>query len=161
MIASMATRMKTPSAKTSARSRAVPLTPRAKNNAFSAALAPIDTTPEDFTFIKFLEGRRNTEMIFDPLSDEGLRLQAVYVQNFTQHPMDVLRRIMENIGADPKDRISAAKTLLEYTQRKPTQSLQVAAEGIGLTLPPSALANLSVKDLDALEKLLAKAQGTE
>ena len=68
---------------------------------------------------------------------------------------------MENIGADPKDRISAAKTLLEYSQRKPTQSLAVAAEGIGLKIDPSALANLAIEDLDMLESLLAKAHGTK
>lgn len=122
---------------------------------------PPTIDPEDYTFLQFLEGRRGTELLFDPLSDEGLRLQAVYVQNFSQHPMDILRRIMENVGADPKDRINAAKILLEYSQRKPTQAIQVAAQGLGLKLDANALANLSVDDLDLLEKLLAKAQGAK
>ena len=112
----------------------------------------------DISFLQYLDGQRNSKDFVDPLSDDGLRLQALYVQTFSQHPMDVLRRIMENFAADPKDRISAAKVLLEYSQRKPAQSLAVKAEDLGLKLDISALSGLDSKELDLLEKLLTKAQ---
>jgi len=159
----MVTRSKTPAAKTralSAKASASPLvTPREKNKALIAETAPLDTDAFDISFLQYLDGQRNSKDLIDPLSDDGLRLQALYVQTFSQHPMDVLRRIMENFAADPKDRISAAKTLLEYSQRKPAQSLAVKAEGVGLKLDASALSGLSSKELDTLEKLLNKAQG--
>ena len=120
---------------------------------------PLPDPAFDMQFLSFLDGRRKSGDFIDPLSDDGLRLQALYVQNFSQHPMDVLRRIMENPFADPKDRIASAKTLMEYSQRKPTQQLQVKAEGIGLKVDASALSSLSSGELDTLEKLLSKAQG--
>ena len=73
------------------------------------------------------------------------------------HPMDVMQRIMENPFSDPKDRMTAAKAIMEYSMRKPTQSLDLSAKGAVLTIDPSQLAALTTKELEMLEKLLAKA----
>jgi len=113
-------------------------------------------TEMEMSYLKFIEGKGQRVEIMDPLSDEGLRLQALYVQNFSQHPMDVVRRMMENPFTDPKDRLSAAKLLMEFTQRKPTQNMSIAASGTVVTLDPSTLKALNTKELDALEKILEK-----
>ena len=109
------------------------------------------------SYLRFLEGKGQRVEMLDPLSDEGLRLQALYAQNFSQHPMDVMRRIMENPFSDPKDRMSAAKSIMEYSMRKPTQSLDLGSKSIALSLDPSRLSALSTQELELLEKLLAKA----
>lgn len=114
---------------------------------------------EDASLLRFIEGKGTKIAVVDPLSDEGLRLQALYVQSFSQHPLDVMRRIMENPFSDTKNRMIAAKTIMEYSLRKPTQSLALDAKSIGLNVDASALANLSEKELDVLEKLLKKASG--
>jgi hypothetical protein len=113
------------------------------------------------SMLRWLEARGNSVTQLDPLSDEGLRLQALYVQSFSQHPLDVMRRIMENPFSEPRDRMSAAKSIMEYSLRKPAQQLALDAKGVGLTIDASQLANLSTKDLDLLEKLLSKATGGE
>ena len=71
--------------------------------------------------------------------------------------MDVLRRIMENVYSDPKDRIASAKTLMEYTLRKPTQNLAVDNKTVQLNIDPAMLKALSAEELSALECLLDKA----
>lgn len=114
---------------------------------------------EDASLLRFIEGKGTKIAVVDPLSDEGLRLQALYVQSFSQHPLDVMRRIMENPFSDTKDRMSAAKTIMEYSLRKPTQNLALDAKSIGLSLDASALAGLSDSELTTLEKLLSKAAG--
>lgn len=123
-------------------------------------LPPDDDDELDISFLQFLEAQGAGKMV-DPLSDDGLRLQAQYVRQLSQHPLDVLRRISQNVFAQPKDRIAAAKALLEYSHRKPTQQLQVSADGLGLKLDPAVLSGLSTKELDQLEKLLTKAQGVK
>lgn len=114
---------------------------------------------DDMSMLRWLEARGNSVPGIDPLSDEGLRLQALYVQSFSQHPLDVMRRIMENPFSEPRDRMSAAKAIMEYSLRKPTQQLALDAKGVGLSIDASQLANLSTQDLDMLEKLLSKATG--
>ena len=123
-------------------------------------LPPLSDDDLDPTFLDFLEAQGAGKML-DPLSDEGLKLQAQYIASLSSHPLDILRRISQNIFASPRDRIAAAKVLLEYSLRKPTQELQVNAEGLGLKIDASALSGLSTKELAILEKLLAKAQGGE
>lgn len=117
----------------------------------------IYATEEDMSLLRFIEGKGQRVQLLDPLSDEGLRLQSLYVQQFSMHPIDVLRRIMENPFSDPKDRMSAAKSIMEYTLRKPTQQMAIDAKSVGLSIDASQLSNLSAKDLDLLEKLLQKA----
>ena len=157
-IAGMVTRSKTSAAKTRALSAKAGPSSMGTPKAVAARPTPQSADDFDISFLQYLDGQRNSKDFVDPLSDDGLRLQALYVQTFSQHPMDVLRRIMENFAADPKDRISAAKVLLEYSQRKPAQSLAVKAEDLGLKLDISALSGLDSKELDLLEKLLTKAQ---
>lgn len=116
-------------------------------------------TSMEMSYLQFLDGVGQKVELIDPLSDEGLRLQALYVQNFSQHPMDTVRRIMENPFSDPKDRLSAAKILMEYSMRKPTQAVDVNARGTALVVDASKLSGLSASELETLEKLLEKAQG--
>jgi hypothetical protein len=111
------------------------------------------------SLLRFIEGKGQRVQVLDPLSDEGLRLQALYVQSFSQHPLDVMRRIMENPFTDPKDRMSAAKTIMEYSLRKPAQQLALDAKSVGLSIDAAQLGNLSSKELDTLERLLSKASG--
>jgi hypothetical protein len=111
--------------------------------------------------LRWLEARGNSVPQIDPLSDEGLRLQALYVQSFSQHPLDVMRRIMENPFSEPRDRMSAAKSIMEYSLRKPAANMVLDAKSVGLTIDASQLSNLSAKELDTLEKILSKASGGE
>jgi hypothetical protein len=132
---------------------------RAKKNPMSSAPLPVVAelpTEMEASFLRFIEGTGQRVELVDPLSDDGLRLQALYAQNFSQHPLDVLRRIMENPFSDPKDRMTAAKSIMEYSMRKPAAALDLSAKGSALSLDPSHLAALSAADLDALEKILAK-----
>lgn len=121
---------------------------------------PSTLSSEDMDYIRWLEGRGQRVAVMDPLSDEGLRLQALYVQNFSMHPLDVMRRIMENPFSDPKDRMTAAKSIMEYSLRKPAANLELSAKVASLNIDPSTLSALSTKELDTLEKLLSKIGGT-
>ena len=107
-------------------------------------------------FLQWLEGRGYALDGLDPLSDEALRLQALYVQEFSQHPLDVLRRIMQNPYSDPAHRMTAAKTILEYSARKPSATIDLKAKGAVVSIEPSQLSALSVSELETLEKLLEK-----
>lgn len=118
-------------------------------------------TEQDMSMLRWLEARGNSVPQIDPLSDEGLRLQALYVQSFSQHPLDVMRRIMENPFSEPRDRMSAAKSIMEYSLRKPAANMVLDAKSVGLTIDASQLSNLSAKELDTLEKILSKASGGE
>ena len=130
-----------------------------KKNPMSPLPLPAVTAPpteEELNYLAWLEGRGQRVELFDPLSDEGLRLQALYAANFSQHPLDVMRRIMENPFSDPKDRMTAAKSIMEYSMRKPTQSLDLSAKGTAIVIDPSKLSALSDAELATLEKLLLK-----
>ena len=113
-------------------------------------------TEDDKSWLQFLEGKGFGLEGLDPLSDEALRLQALYVQEFSQHPLDILRRIMQNPYADVKDRMKAADTILAYSLRKPAQQLAINAKGAGVVIDPSKLSGLSAEELGVLEQLLAK-----
>lgn len=130
-----------------------------RKNPTPAQPLPIVTDPptaEETSYLQFLEGKGQRVELIDPLSDEGLRLQALYIQNFSQHPLDAVRRIMENPFSDPKDRLSAAKILMEYSLRKPTTSIDLKAKGAIVTIDPATLSALSASELETLEKLLEK-----
>ena len=113
-------------------------------------------TEDELSFLQFLEAHGVRLEGLDPLSDEGLRYQALYIANFSQHPMDVMRRIMQNPYSDPKDRLSAAKSLMEYSMRKPAANVELRAKGAAVVIDPSRLSALSVTELETLEKLLEK-----
>ena len=123
------------------------------------AVPPSSPSAEDMTLLRWLDARGNGVTQIDPLSDEGLRLQALYVQSFSQHPLDVMRRIMENAFSDPKDRMTAAKAIMEYSLRKPAANMELSAKVNVLKLDPAQLSALSEKELDQLEALLAKVGG--
>lgn len=110
------------------------------------------------SYMNFVEA--NGGMGIDPLSTEGLQIQARYLQKLgpNQHPMDVLRRISLNPFCATKDRISAAKGIMEYSMRKvPAQLELTGAGGKPLSIGPEALKQLSNDEIDQLLKLLEKA----
>jgi hypothetical protein len=107
-------------------------------------------------FLAFVEakGYRN----WDPLSKEGMELQAMYIQECSVHPLDVLARISTNVYCTPTERISATKTLLEYSMRKVPSTVDVNQTTSALKIDASALSALSLEELETLQALLAKAQ---
>ncbi len=98
----------------------------------------------------------------DPLSPQGLSIQAEYVKALGEHahPFDVLNRIMKNPFADPKNRIASAKTLLEYSHRKVPANLELSGkDGEAIKIDSKQLRGLSDQELDTLMTILSKAQG--
>lgn len=98
----------------------------------------------------------------DPLSPEGLRVQAEYLKQLgpNQHPFDVARRISLNPWCSPKDRLAAAKLLMDYTMRKvPAQVEMSTPAGQPIKLDNAQLKNLSNEDLEKLVNLISKANG--
>lgn len=126
-------------------------------------MAEVQTTdiPENpevqdaLTFLSYIEGLGRKSI--DPLSAEGLEIQAKYVHDLPQHPMDVLRRIMVNPFCSPNERISAAKTVMEYSMRKVPSNVELTGKnGAAIKLDTSSLAKLSIEELSQMETLLAK-----
>lgn len=111
----------------------------------------------DPQFLAFLEANGCPGL--DPLSDEGLRVQANYVKQVGDHPLDILKTLASNPFVKPSDRISAAKALLEYGARKVPAQFELDAKGAVLGVDVSQLSALSDKELATLEKLLSKSQG--
>lgn len=114
---------------------------------------------EQTRFIDFLatKGRKT----IDPLSQEGLEMQALFVREMPKHPMDVLARIMTNMYCTPSERMTAAKTLMEYSMRKVPSTLDVNQTTSALKIDASALSALSLEELETLQALLAKAGGSK
>lgn len=111
----------------------------------------------DPQFLAFLEANGCEGL--DPLSDEGLRVQANYVKLVGDHPLDILKTLAKNPFVKPSDRINAAKTLLEYGARKIPAQFELTSKNTALVIDPSQFSALSAKELETLEKLLGKAQG--
>jgi hypothetical protein len=89
-----------------------------------------------------------------------LQLQANYLKylNHGQHPIDVARRISCNPWVSPRDRLAAAKVILEYSMRKiPTQMEVSGPGGQAIAIDNAALKNLSDAELVQLTNLLDKA----
>lgn len=119
---------------------------------------PVDPqTQADLNYLEWAMARGIKPGDLDPLSDDALRLQALYVQHVSQHPMDVVRQVMTNIFSDPKDRLAAAKLLMEYSLRKPAANMEVKTTGSVLSIDASKLSALSTEELETLDKLLSKA----
>lgn len=121
-------------------------------------LSPMNFEDSNVSYMQYLEAQGGK--MVDPLSREGLELQAAYLKylNNDNHPIDVLRRISVNPWAQTKDRISAAKALLEYTARRVPATIELTGnDGKPLQIDASAMKNLSNADLDTLTKLLEKA----
>ena len=121
-------------------------------------LDPMSFEDSNISYLQYMEAQGGK--LVDPLSREGLELQAAYLKHLgdNQHPIDVLRRISVNPWAQTKDRISAAKALMEYTVRKIPATIELTGnDGKPLQIDASAMKNLSNDDLDTLVKLLEKA----
>lgn len=110
------------------------------------------------SYLEFLEANNGKGV--DPLSTEGLALQARYLTALRDncHPLDVLRKIALNPFAAPKDRISASKALLEYGAVKAPSRVEVTGlSGAALKIDASQLSALTDVELQKLQELLAKA----
>ena len=117
---------------------------------------PDDASPEDtLNFLSYVEGLGRKTL--DPLSKEALDIQAQYTLALPQHPMDVLRRIMVNPFCSPNERISAAKTVMEYSMRKVPSNVELTGkDGGAIKLDAIALAKLTSEELDQMQDLLTK-----
>ena len=109
-------------------------------------------------FLSFVEAQGAKHV--DPLSNEALELQAKYISQVGDHPLDVLKTLARNPFVKPSDRINAAKVLLEYGSRKPGTDINLTAPTASLNVDMTMFSGLSAKDLKALEELLSKAQGS-
>ena len=117
-------------------------------------------TVDELNFLSYVEGLGYKQI--DPLSKEAVTIQARYLEVFPQHPMDVLRRIMENPFCSPGERISAAKTVMAYTMKAvPTGYELSGKDGAAIKLDTNALSALSTEELDQLQMLLAKTSKAE
>jgi hypothetical protein len=109
-------------------------------------------------YMQYLEARGAKNV--DPMSTEGLALQAKYLlelENNT-HPLDILRKITVNPFAAIRDRISAAKAIMEYTMVKSPSKVEVSdSTGGQLKIDRTQLAALSDEEVEQLLKLLSKA----
>jgi len=119
---------------------------------------------ENLSYLSYLEGRGAKKAHMDPTGPKALQVQAEYLHELgeNQHPFDVLRRLSLNPWVAPKDRISAAKALLEFTAAKmPTKIEQTNTEQKTIEIDNKALKNLSAAELDQMIKLLDKANGLD
>jgi hypothetical protein len=97
-----------------------------------------------------------------PMGPEALQVQADYLRVLgdNQHPFDVVRRISLNPWCSPKDRLAAAKILLEYTAAKMPTRMEVSGPGsTPIEIDTKAVKRLSNSELDTLITLLDKANG--
>ena len=115
---------------------------------------PLGDEVDTLNFLSYMEGLGRKHV--DPLSKEGMDLQAQYIANLPQHPLDILRRISTNMFCTPSERISASKTLLEYSLRKVPSTVDLNTKAEALRIDASALSALSAEELDTLQALLAK-----
>jgi len=133
--------------------------PGAEREASSTSLGELfegEDLAEDF--VAWLEADGHKQPFVDPLSAQGLELQARYIQQVGADPLTVLKRISINPFCKPSDRVTAAKTLLEYSRRKIPSQFEVSGkDGQAIKLDRTMLSALSPKELDTLEKLLLKA----
>lgn len=130
------------------------------------APAPPEEPPEDLAdqldlttdplFLQFVEAHGGGDL--DPLSPEAVALQARYVREVGDHPLDVLKTLVRNPFVKPAERISAAKALLEYGARKVPASVEVGGPQ-GAPLSGLRLSALSDQELGALTALIKKAGG--
>ena len=119
---------------------------------------PIDTSDSTDTanFMAYIEGIGRKGV--DPLSPEALKIQAQYVAELPQHPMDILRRLMTNPFCSPNERISAAKTLMTYSMRAIPNNVELTGkDGSAIKIDGKMLSNLTDKELETLQSLLVKA----
>ena len=121
-------------------------------------IVPVDTSDasDTYNFLAYIEGIGRKGV--DPLSPEAMKIQAQYVSELPQHPMDILRRLMVNPFCSPNERINAAKTLMSYSMRAIPNNLEVTGkDGGAIKIDSSSLSNLSDTELETLQTLLAKA----
>lgn len=125
-----------------------------QNKATSQGNPPLADDVDTLNFLAYMEGLGRKDV--DPLSKEGMDLQAQYIRSLPQHPLDILRRISTNVFCTPSERISAAKTLLEYSLRKVPSTVDLNTKSEAIRIDASALSALSTEELDTLQALLAK-----
>lgn len=72
-------------------------------------------------------------------------------------PLEFLAEVYRSPLHDPKDRINAAKAILEYTHRKLPTKAETNVNLSGPKLNPAMLQGLTDSELETLIKLLEKA----
>jgi hypothetical protein len=99
-----------------------------------------------------------------PNQAEGLDpVQAAtiaWVQNSGETPLELLTKVYRDDEARMSDRISAAKTLMDYVHRRVPVKQEVETKDLSVPkLNPNEFKGLSVKEIEVLEKLLQKING--
>ena len=83
-----------------------------------------------------------------------------WIKNSGRTPIEFLTLVYRHPLVAMKDRISAAGRVMDFVHRKMPAAIEVGnPDGSALRLDSGMLSRLSAKELDALEKLLTKAQG--
>lgn len=71
-------------------------------------------------------------------------------------PLEFLARTYRSEEAKMSDRLTAAKTLMDYVHRKIPQKQEIETKNTVPKLEPSLLKGLNAKELETLERLLNK-----
>lgn len=91
----------------------------------------------------------------DPTTSATVR----WLQESGEMPLEFLARTYRSEDAKMTDRLTAARTLMDYVHRKIPQKQEVETKSLVPKLDPTTLKGLTEKELDVLEKLLAKIVG--
>lgn len=89
--------------------------------------------------------------------DNTLSATVRWLQESGEMPLEFLARTYRSEGAKMSDRLTAARTLMDYVHRKVPVKTETETKDITEPkLDPKVLKGLSEKELEVLEKLLAK-----
>lgn len=98
-----------------------------------------------------------------PSQVEGLEdTQAAavnWLQSTGEMPLEFLANTYRDEEAKMSDRITAARTLMDYVHRKVSQKQEIETKDVSINEPklnPEVLKSLNAKELETLEKLLSK-----
>jgi len=88
----------------------------------------------------------------DPLEDES------WVRSTGKTPLEFLTAVYRHPLVQMRDRISAAKTVVEYTHMKKPSSIEMTGRnGDAIKVSGAMLAGLSDAELETMQRLLEKA----
>lgn len=79
-----------------------------------------------------------------------------WLQESGEMPLEFLARTYRSEDAKMSDRLTAARTLMDYAHRRVPVKQELETKNLVPKLDPSMLKGLSAKELDVLEKILAK-----
>lgn len=84
-----------------------------------------------------------------------------WLQMSGEMPLEFLARTFRSDDAKMGDRLAAARTLMDYAHRKVPVKQEIEQKSLVPKLDPFMLKGLTAKELDALEKILAKVVSDE